>query len=156
MDDCCGRLAAWPSSRRSPVKQPSHRAVGNPPISSAAPLAQHARARRRSKARRRSSARARLPGRNAARERDAQSRTRCQSGAGQSIESEAPENTMSFESEPPRSATLGNVIPGAQRPRARHSRARYPVQNATLRSTRQRGQHCQKTPRWGLTAEKSF
>ena len=124
--------------------QPSHRAVGNPPISSAALFARHSRTRRRSKARRSSDVSVMPPGRDAARERDAQSRTRCQSGARQSIESEAPENTMSFESEPPRSATLGNVIPEAQRPRARHSRARYPVQNATLRSAQQRGHTARK------------
>ena len=113
MDDCCGRLAAWPSSRRSPVKQPSHRAVGNPPISSAALFAQHARARRRSKAQRRSSARARQPGRDAARESGAQSRTRCRSGARQPIESETPESAISSESETPRSTTLGSMAPGS-------------------------------------------
>lgn len=81
MDDCCGHLAAWPPSRRSPVKQPSHRAVGNPPISSAALFAQHARTRRHSKARRRSSARARLPGRDAL-EHGIQKAHRCRPAEG--------------------------------------------------------------------------
>ena len=81
MDDCCGRLAAWPPSRRSPVKQPSHRVIGNPPISSAALFAQHARTRRRSKARRRSSARARQPGRDAL-EHGIQKAHRCRPAEG--------------------------------------------------------------------------
>ena len=61
--------------------QPSHRAVGNPPISSAALFAQHARTRRRSKARRRSSARARQPGRDAL-EHSIQKAHRCRPAEG--------------------------------------------------------------------------
>ena len=54
-----------------------------------------------------------MPGRDAARESDARSRTRCRSGARQPIESETPESAISSESETPRSTTLGSMAPGS-------------------------------------------
>ena len=156
MGDCCGRLAAWPPSRRQPANQ----------LGSAV-----------------CAARANTTSFEGVTPLECESETagaRCCSGERRSIEDAMPvrseatdrkrdtqkhgtrERDAQKRSAPERDTRERDTRSRTRRSEAGCSRTRHPKGTSLptgrrqhRKSAQQRGHHCQKTPRWGLTAEKS-